>query len=409
MQAMSTMQGNLGALAKEVDVAQNKIDKYQSRGERADSSKVASANQELEQAQAQWESQAPYVFENLQALDEARLNHLRDVLTQLQTHEVDQVEKDRVSAEQCLNVLLNVEIADEIKTYALKAVANRPRNDRAVRQSTGMSASSNGPASQSIPNLAPTQSSASANEDASQRTGSIQEEEKKGPLKSLKRFSTVMGRKKDRSSKLPSQLEPMAEAVETKTKTSRFSTFGRKKKDALQLEDLPETSEPRRPYSPIRIGSEAFEPTEFTREQPAVHTTNGISAASAAAPAAAMEASQFNGDNHQNDLAVLEPPQAAPQAAPRQDSEGYSLPTQEIDPITRAQQEAFAAGGEGVAPQYNVNILSAPIAEEGNADNNAALADVASKLQMVCIEAEYYVRANVSTASASTSETSRHG
>lgn len=67
-----------------------------------------------------WDSQAPFIMEQLQAADESRCNHLRDVLTQFQTHEVDQVERNRKTAEQCLNALLTVETADEIKLFAVR-------------------------------------------------------------------------------------------------------------------------------------------------------------------------------------------------------------------------------------------------------------------------------------------------
>ncbi|QIW99759.1 hypothetical protein AMS68_005277 [Peltaster fructicola] len=376
LQAIATMQGNLGALAKDVDQAQSKVDKLQNRGERADSSKAVQANQELEQAQVQWESQAPYVFENLQALDEARLNHLRDVLTQLQTHEVDQVEKDRVPAEQCLNALLNVEIADEIKTFQLKAVQSRPRVERPTRQASGPSSPTNA-APVTRPSL-PTTLSQTTTDDAN---GSLQEDEKqkKGPLKSLKRFSTVIGRKKDRGSKLPPQLDSMAEVPESKSRG--FGGFGRKKKDATNLDVPAETASMQRPYSPLRIGSEAFEPTEMREVSNAAsgdHTRdpNGTTAE-------ALAPSLPNGSHQGNVTDIQAPlPGTSTQAdTPRQDNEGFSLPDDHMDAITRAQQEAMA-NLEGTAPQYNVNIKDAPIADERNGDADAALASMASKLQM---------------------------
>lgn len=384
LQSITTMQGNLGALARDVEQAQAKIDKIQGKGERADSSKIVQANQELDQAQTQWESQAPYVFENLQALDEVRLNHLRDVLTQLQTHEVDQVEKDRVSAEQCLNALLNVEIADEIKTFQLKAVASRPRIERPARQSTGLATAMSPSTTASRPNLASTQSQISANnDDATERTASIQEDDKKkGPLKGLKRFSTVIGRKKDRSSKLPSQLESMAESPETKTRS--FGGFGRRKKDTGNLDAIADSRVAQRPYSPLRIGSEAFEPVERESAAPVESHApgiNGIASESAATP--------LQNGSHQRDLTDLEPPQPeAPtpiQSQPQQDAQGFSIPEDHVDPITRAQQEAVA-NGDLMAPQYNVNIRDAPIADERNIDADAALASMASKLQMVRLQ-----------------------
>ena len=118
MQAVGTVQGNLAAVAKEVDGAHRKAAKL-STG-KSSANKVANATSDVEAANQQWESQAPYVFEQLQALDEGRVNHLRDVLTQLETHEVDLVERNRITAETCLNALLNVDTSDEISTFVAR-------------------------------------------------------------------------------------------------------------------------------------------------------------------------------------------------------------------------------------------------------------------------------------------------
>ena len=123
MQNMSTIQGNLAAVAKEVDNAHKKASKLS--GGKSSANKVANATSDVESANQQWESQAPYVFEQLQSLDETRINHLRDVLTQLETHEVDLVERNRITAESCLNALLNVDTSDEISTF----VARTSRGD----------------------------------------------------------------------------------------------------------------------------------------------------------------------------------------------------------------------------------------------------------------------------------------
>lgn len=115
MQDLASAQGNLNNIAKELSSAQKKAAKG---GRRAD---TASTN--VEDASRQWEAQAPYVFEQLQVIDELRVNHLRDVLTQFETHEVDSIEKNKISAESCLGALLNVETSDEIKTFAARAAA----------------------------------------------------------------------------------------------------------------------------------------------------------------------------------------------------------------------------------------------------------------------------------------------
>ena len=144
MQAISTVQGNLASLAKDFDEAQKKVDKMRSKGAKSDTSKVSSALSGVQEASLQWESQAPYIFEQLQALDEDRVNHLRDALTQLQTHEVDQVERSRVTAESTLNATLNVDTAEEISTFVARTSAGLPSlasPRRASRPSTSNAAS----------------------------------------------------------------------------------------------------------------------------------------------------------------------------------------------------------------------------------------------------------------------------
>lgn len=117
---MTTMQGNLQALAKDYDAAQKKAEKLNQRGGKSDLNKVANASSDFENASSQWTSQAPYVFEALQAVDESRCNNLRDLLTQYETLEVDLVERNRKTAENTLNSLLNVETSNEIRTFAAR-------------------------------------------------------------------------------------------------------------------------------------------------------------------------------------------------------------------------------------------------------------------------------------------------
>lgn len=124
LSSMPSIHSDLVNLAKGLDAAQKKLEKAKEKGPKG-ADKVAAAVTSVTEATQQWESRAPFVFEQLQAVDESRLNHLRDVLTQLQTHEVDQIERSRQTAESCLNVLLNVQTEDEIKTFAAKLNGGR--------------------------------------------------------------------------------------------------------------------------------------------------------------------------------------------------------------------------------------------------------------------------------------------
>jgi F-BAR domain only protein len=410
MTQISTIQANLAALAKDVERAAQKTDKLRVRGDKAEPGKVATANSDLDSAQQQWETQAPYVFESLQSLDETRLNHLREALTQYQTHEVDQVERDKITAEQCLTVLLNVETSDEIKNFAQRAPQMRPslppsrshRNSIATpSRSVQPPAASPGPSA-----LQPTIS-----QDDDLYTVPTTEEKQKGRFKGIRRLGTVMGRK--RESKIPAGALPStSESPERKqSRPSPFSSLsgrmGRSRDNAPTLDSLQESSPRQRPRSPLRLGSEIFQsPSDAARPEittpipgsslsepqaqvngtssTAAFAAGGAIAAGGAAVAAVPATLAVLNGGHQNDLADLAPPkpveqqvQTPPVAGESQkDSEGFSVPPQNLDPISQAQQDA-AALGDGPAPQFNVNIRDAPIKED-SADSS--LADAANKL-----------------------------
>ncbi|KAK3116465.1 Suppressor of Profilin deletion [Teratosphaeriaceae sp. CCFEE 6253] len=391
MQAMTTIQSNLSAMAKDVERAKQKAEKLSGRGERAEAGRVANASSDLDTAESQWASQAPYVFENLQAVDEARLNRLRDVLTQYQTHEVDLVQKSQTTSEHCLNVLLSLQTEDEIKTFALKAVQGRPRAERAPRPSVPIAPPlpSRG-ATQSSLGLAP---SVSQPDDDSMRSGSVQEDtKKKSRFGALKRLGTVANRSK-RESKLPATLTPMSESPERKSRSPFNSLGGRfgKSKGMTELEPPTDTPTRERPRSPLRMGSEMF---ESSSQQPAspvgpppprmdsAPRTNGTSS-SAFGSAPQFAPPVANGSHHRDlaDIEPLKPSQPPVQAAPEaeRDAEGYSMPSRDLDPISQAQADA-AAAGEGPAPAFNVNIRNAPI-QDDSANHHAALSSMASALQ----------------------------
>jgi hypothetical protein len=390
MTAMSNMQGNLSHIARDVDRARQKLERLQSKG---DSGKIASATGEFENTQAQWESQAPYVFENLQAADESRWNHLRDVLTQFQTHEIDQVEKHRISAEQVLNILLSVETADEVKTFALNAV------ERSAGQTS--SAPVIPPPSRSATvasSLGRTASHASEQDDGS--IAPLPEKKEKGAFKGLKRLGTVMGRR--RESKQPQQLAAMSESPERKPKSSPFNSFSSRLGKSKETPTLAPPGEQQRPRSPLRMASEIMEaqPERVSQEPRSPspprgrygNGVNGVAAATGVGASTAAAASHIMNGGHQRDLADLEPPRPAqPEptpapviAEPERDHEGYSVPSRDVDPITQAQQDA-ADAGETIAPQFNVNIRDAPVQDAQGDDAQAAINSLANKLQMVSI------------------------
>lgn len=134
MSGIPTIQGNLSTIAKELEDAQEKSEKLAKKGGKASTMKMDTAASRLQTANSQWDAQAPFIFETLQALDELRLNHLRDVLTQYETLESDQVERNKKTIESTINSLLEIDTSQEITSWAAASVAGKPITERKARQ-----------------------------------------------------------------------------------------------------------------------------------------------------------------------------------------------------------------------------------------------------------------------------------
>lgn len=125
-------------MAKDLEDAQSKSDKLSQKGGKANPQKVEVAAGKLQTASTQWDSQAPFILETLQAADEGRLNHLRDALTQYETQEIDNLNRCSQITESALGLLVEVDTSIEIEHWAQTVVAGRPAIDRRlpVRQSS---------------------------------------------------------------------------------------------------------------------------------------------------------------------------------------------------------------------------------------------------------------------------------
>ncbi|KAI9891546.1 MAG: hypothetical protein M1814_002669 [Vezdaea aestivalis] len=366
MQAMSTIQGNLAAMAKEYDAANEKADKIKKKGGKAPAGKVASATTDVENAKSQWNSQAPFVFEKLQAVDESRLNHLRDVLTQFQTHEADQVERSRATAEEVLNVLLNVDTSTEIKSFVNRAVSGRPRLER--QRSRNFQPSS----------LAPSSAIPAADDAASQRSGasggapkSTHESRHGGLGGGLKRLGTVISRR--RTSTIPQGRTPSP----NKQSSDRFSAFGRSSRDVASTSS-PRGSAANIPSPPIleegqasRTSDTPSSPSDGRKQSKDLPNGNKLGP-----EMTSIGESSFGG------LQQLPPVQTGPPITvtgdERRDADGFSVPLPKNDLISQAQQEAFQS--ESQQPQFKLDIRNHPIQEE-DGDAETALANVANTLR----------------------------
>lgn len=188
---MNTMSNNLVAISRDLEEAQDRADKLSKKGGRANTSKMDAATSKLESASQQWESQAPFIFESLQALDESRINQLRDLLTQYQTHESDQAQRVQENAVETLALMLEIDTEKEIHAFVNKTTAGKaripPHTRTSTRQSsvTGTTPSTPAPPTPAPPstagsNHAPTSAFQASPEDDASEHSSIPQEPKPG-------------------------------------------------------------------------------------------------------------------------------------------------------------------------------------------------------------------------------------
>ncbi|KAI2831311.1 hypothetical protein CBS147321_2703 [Aspergillus niger] len=361
LSSLPGIQSDLAGLAKNYEASQKKLEKAREKGPKG-ADKLASAVAAAEEISQQWDSRAPFVFEQLQAADEGRLNHLRDALTQLETHETDQVERCRQAAESCLNVLLNVETADEIKTFAAKVNGGRPVVPR--RQQTT-----------SPPPVAPLSPPPRLQDDAASqrsehsgpvRTPPAPEPRHNTPLGGLKRLGTVMNRR--RSIVQPSSAGPF---FSDKKHRSPFASFRRGDSRELQIPETP-TEGMERPST--AMSTQDTEPAGVSSEP---HEHESFTGATSTAMPQSAPATANGATSHEAPSEEITAAAGVSRNEPRVDSEGFTERPETIDEITRAQREA--AGLE--EPGMNLTIRDQPIFEDED-QAKQAMDDMANQLRM---------------------------
>ncbi|KAF7890302.1 hypothetical protein EAF00_008617 [Botryotinia globosa] len=364
MQGMTTIQGNLAAMAKDLEDAQHASDKLSKKGGKASTQKVENAAAKLQNAEQQWQAQAPFIYESLQAVDERRLNHLRDVLTQFETHEADRIERSRVAVEQTLTALLEVDTAQEISNWSEASTAGRPVMERPVRQLSSAGESGAMP----LPPPTPRSTHSAAASDISKQEGSSESK-----LKS--RFGTMLQRRRQSIhggfARAPSPNKGFASLNRNSNSSSGRPTLSphtssNNLRDSSsqdnRLSALPESPSNRDTLQPNGnshgMGQDSLSASDAIR--PA--TSNGV-------PSPGMM-----------DLSEVEPPSGPPPShfkEAQKDSEGFSVPAAMNDPISQALHEAAQEQNE---PQFKLDIRDQPIPEQ-DADAQAALSSVANTLR----------------------------
>lgn len=383
VQNMQTMASNLAAMARELDDAREKSEKLSKKGGKASALKVDTAAARLEAASSQWESQAPFILETLQALDEQRCNHLRDVLTQFGTHEVDQSDRLRAAANDVLATILEADTASEIDNFANRVTGGRARADRrtpvertntASRQSTSTNvparqstSTTNQPPSTADSALQPPTSFAQMEDNRSNH--SLQEEKSESKLRS--RIGTVFGRRRQSVHGGFGQLSPGKERGPFQRTSSSHGRLS------------PQASSSNIGNSTGRL--DALEESPDTPGLPRTDTAATTNGANGTGTGSGTHANLFNGATAEEIFDAPPPPGPPPshlakQSEPAKDQDGFTIRPAADDPISQAQREAATEAGEDHDQPFKLNIQNSPIVEEDPDASKAALANVASSL-----------------------------
>lgn len=111
---MKVLHDELDTLSHSFKVNDDKLDKLRKKKH----GQTEAQQHSLDEVRAQWESQAPYILEQAEVIDESRLGYLKNLLTTFGTIEADRSEKSLKISEGVLNNILSFEPIDDVAAYA---------------------------------------------------------------------------------------------------------------------------------------------------------------------------------------------------------------------------------------------------------------------------------------------------
>ncbi|KAK9390618.1 Muniscin C-terminal mu homology domain-containing protein [Lipomyces mesembrius] len=394
---MRAIQENLASVAREIESAEDKVEKYKKKG----SSKISGAHQNVNNAVAEWDSQAPLVFEKLQGIDEARLVMLKDVLTRYETSEVDKAQRVVSLCEGNLNSLLSFDSQDEIKVYALQIQTNGVA--RTARTSSRHAPPPASPMHETASSASTVQSSVAVASPSGKRRTSVA---------TVDTITSSPNSSRSKFSRMSTILRP------GKSEGSRRGLFGHKDKDKNKYREQIDVSPVREPsHMSTETASIASSRSRSSRpEPPPYRTTSGavpvLSSPATQAPGSAVTSPQSaapfvvtNGNGYIEDPDAINvigtvdhsdrPTPAAPlpsqltqpvpasQPQPQQpqvDSEGFSIPQPISKDSALASLEDDLTAYHDQQSTINVDIQSQTIKDERD-DAQAAVERVAASLR----------------------------
>ncbi|KAJ6789211.1 hypothetical protein PWT90_06802 [Aphanocladium album] len=374
VQNINTISGNLTNLGRELEDARDRADKLNKKGGKTSSQKVDAASTKLDSAQQEWDSQAPFVFETLQALDESRVNQLRDALTQYQTHESDQAQRTQAIAGETLAVTIEIETESEIRGFVQGTVGDRPPapTRSSTRRSSVGAAANNIPQAPATPvsvsrentmnNLTPTPSVPQSvpEEDSFDQSPAPQKESM------LRRFGTILGGRRRQS--VHAGFGQLSSQKAAAPNLGRLGSSGRGISPRASASNLNEST---------RLSSLAEDsPASPVRPKTGGDRPNGLSAIPDDTPVL-PKPSGTNG-SLTGSVEPTQPP-ASDVSSEQKDAEGFTVRAPMHDPISEAQREA--AGDDSDQP-FKLSIQNQPISEEDPDEKQAALSSVANTLKL---------------------------
>lgn len=381
VQNMQTIQGNLQNMARELEDAREKSEKLSKRGAKASVHKVELASGRLDSAIQQWESQAPFVFESLQALDETRMNQLRDALTQYGTYTTEHAQHLQADAEGVLNSLLDYHTSSEIQHFVAKTTDGRPKIEKRsvapIRQSSSTTGGTSTNAARTPSINAPTPATEDARSEHARSEHSVPRD---GPTenKLRSRIGTMLSRRRQSIHGGFGQLSPAKGPFGRNAKSSHGTYGGLSPRgSSTNLGD----STHRLGSLTERSGSADGAPRLSEAIEKSSHEgVNGTGADGANdAPPKSSSSSRVNGNASAAAIFDVPPPPGPPpgQTEPEKDAEGFTVPSASHDPISQAQREA---AGEEAEHLFKLSIQKEPVAEEDPEAKKAALSSVATSL-----------------------------
>ncbi|RHZ71114.1 hypothetical protein Glove_262g43 [Diversispora epigaea] len=120
---------NLSKLAKEYEERVSKVNRFKTKkeklsGKRAETSenKLIEAQKALEQIKAEWNSEWPKYLERSQEVDFMRWVHLKEILTNFETMQVESYQKRIEISEKNLSTIMEFNVQNEISDFCSKAI-----------------------------------------------------------------------------------------------------------------------------------------------------------------------------------------------------------------------------------------------------------------------------------------------